>query len=349
MPVRNAEQWLGEALRSIGAQTLDDWDLFVVDDGSSDASRALLDSYADSNRRVRVMATRGNNRGIVSALNIALEQATGEFVARMDADDFSDPLRLQLQVEALENEPELAATTCRVEPLVEHGGVTLKTNSLSQRYQGMERYLAWQNELLDPADLFRDRFVECPLVHPTLMMRTERLRDELGGWQQNGWAEDWDLVLRAFGLGWRFRRLPEVLYCWRLHAKQSMRTDSIYSAVKFRAARSHYLSRHLRTAAFQGRKLWILGAGPTGKLLARGLYDQGVSVDGLADIDPRKVGGRIHYRDNAWPVLESNELFEIKPRPFALSAVGSAAGRARVRAFLSAHGWQEGHDFLAAA
>ena len=91
MPVHNGELTLAEAIQSILAQTFRDFELIAVDDGSTDSSPTILRKFAARDGRIRVISR--PNTGIAGALNDAIELATGEFVARMDADDVSMPNR----------------------------------------------------------------------------------------------------------------------------------------------------------------------------------------------------------------------------------------------------------------
>jgi glycosyltransferase involved in cell wall biosynthesis len=106
MPVYNAMPYLPEAVRSIFAQTISDWELIIVDDGSTDGSSEYLSRINDS--RVRIH-TNAKNGGVSLALNRAVAMATGRYIARMDGDDISLPRRLEAQLAMLEGNRELDA------------------------------------------------------------------------------------------------------------------------------------------------------------------------------------------------------------------------------------------------
>jgi len=337
MPVRDAARWLRETVASLFAQTETCWELIAVDDGSGDGSLDLLTVLAAHDERIRVFATGAERRGIVSALNLGLDEVRAPLVARMDADDCMHPRRLEVQSQALDDDPGLFATTCRVQ--------AVPKQSLGE---GMRRYLDWQNSLVEPEDLARERFIESPLLHPTAMMRTPALREQLGGWNDAGWPEDWDLFLRAFELGMRFRRVPRSLYRWRLHAGQATRCDSRYDEAAFRRARAHYLARHMSMHA-DGRETWILGAGPVGKKLGKALAREGAAVGGFADIDAKKIGGHVRDGDKIWPVIDTAALEQMRSRVLAIASVGTRGARDEIRGRLRSWGWLEGEDFLAAA
>lgn len=342
MPVRDAGPWLEECLDSVAAQTERDFELIAVDDGSTDSSAAILAARAAADPRIRVLRTTpgsGGAVGIVAALNLALEAARAPLLARMDADDVMHGERLARQAEALEADPSLFAVTSRTAAFPE-----------AELRDGMRAYLAWQNGLLAPEDLARDRFIESPVLHPSVMMRTEAVRQDLGGWRERGWPEDWDFFLRAFEKGLRIGRLPETLVNWRLHARQLTRTHARYREQSLLAARACYLGRHLLGEAVSSdRDVWVLGAGPVGKALVKALAEAGVVARGLADVDPRKIGGVVRGRAHRWPVVAHDRLRGLVPRPFAVSAVSGPVARQRVRGELAGWGWREGEDFVVAA
>jgi len=337
MPVRDGAEWLAEAIESVRAQTLQNWELLAVDDGSKDATREILDDYRRRDARVRVVATSASDRGIVAALNRGLVEVCGAYVARMDADDVALPERLAAQAKALDADASLAAVACRVEGFPEYA-----------LGEGMQRYIAWQNELLAPEELARDRFVESPVVAPSLTIRAEFLRDMLGGWRERGWPEDWDLVLRAFEAGGRIARVPRALHRWRQHERQTTHNDPRYGADRLLRVRAHYLARFLPEAA-ASRAVWMIGAGPVGKTLAEALHHEGLRVAGFAEIDPRKIGNRVRRAGQWWPVIAMDELHAARASSYGVAAVGRPGARDRIRAAMEEAGWVEVRDFVCAA
>lgn len=336
LPVRDAAPWLDQALESIAAQTFENYEVIAVDDGSVDGCSDILRRAAAHDRRILVKQTSAAARGVVPALNVGLGAVRGRFIARMDADDVSRPTRLAQQVETLEAGETLAAVTCKVQPFPE-----------SELGDGMRRYFEWQNGLTGAVELARDRFVESPLMASSLLVRT-RAVTELGGWRDPGWPEDWDLLLRMWEGGAHIARIPETLHGWRIHDAQATQTHPRYGEDRFLAARAHFLSHALEQAA-AGRRVLVLGAGPVGKRLARALAAEGFHVDGFIDVDPKKIGGLVAGPERKWPVDSMESLFEESPRPYAVSAVGLAGGRMRVRALLEERGWTETTDFVVAA
>lgn len=322
--MRDAQQTLPACLGSLSSQTFADHEVVAVDDGSSDATPAILAAAARADPRVRVVRT--PPRGLVSALNTALGRARGPLLARMDADDLSHPDRLALQVKGLEDDPRCAILGCGVEA--------------SRARRGMRDYVAWLNSLVSHEDIVGDLFVESPLAHPSVMMRAEVLRD-LGGYRAFDGPEDYDLWLRAHGRGWRFGKCPEVLLEWRDGPARLSRTDPRYASERFRALKLAALER---AALSPGRGVVLWGAGPVGKGWARALQAGGHDVAAFVEVDRRKIGQRIHGArvvDVAGAAAFAGRLH--------LAAVGRPGARARIRAAARELGLREGDDLIAVA
>jgi glycosyltransferase involved in cell wall biosynthesis len=306
--VKDAEATLLECLHSLRAQTLSDHEVVAVDDGSTDGSRAILESAAGEDRRLRVLRPPGS--GLVNALNAGLSAARAPFVARMDADDVALSDRLRLQAERLLADLALDILGTQVEVL---GG---------ERNEGMCAYVLWSNALLDHDAIVRDLLVESPLVHPSVMARTAALRG-LGGYRDYDGPEDYDLWLRAAAAGMRFAKLPEVLLQWRDSPGRLTRKHPRYAPARFFERKLQAL---LEGPLAGGEPVVIWGAGEIGKTWARALRARGASVRGFVEVDPRKLGQRIHGA----PVLAVDEASGLGPA-LHLAAVGQAGARARIR------------------
>jgi glycosyltransferase involved in cell wall biosynthesis len=112
MPIRNGEKYLAEALDSVVAQTLPDFEFIIVDDGSTDSTPALLASYAGYDPRFKILTR--DHVGPVEALNIGLAEARGTYIARMDGDDICLPQRFEKQANYLRDHPECVLVGSRV-------------------------------------------------------------------------------------------------------------------------------------------------------------------------------------------------------------------------------------------
>lgn len=105
MSVYNGEKYLKEAIESILQQTFTDYEFLVMDDGSNDGSREILEAYSLKDTRIKVFSQ--NNAGLAESLNTLISYAKGKYLARMDADDMSRPQRFAKQVEYLENHKDI--------------------------------------------------------------------------------------------------------------------------------------------------------------------------------------------------------------------------------------------------
>jgi glycosyltransferase involved in cell wall biosynthesis len=325
LPVRDEEPFLAEALASLSAQTFADFEAIVVDDGSEDGSAAVAEAHAREDGRFRVV--RLARVGLVEALERARMEAHGALVARMDGDDLALPERLESQVAALEDEA-LAAVGGRIEYFPRDAV-----------RDGALRYETWLNRLVTADACARDVFVECPLPHPALVVRREALA-AAGGYRACGWPEDYDLVLRLWAAGARFRNVDSVVLRWREHAGRASRTAGEYGLDAFVRCKVH----HLRTTLLRGRDAVVWGAGPVGKSFARELLRQGTPVVAFVDVDPRKIGHTVFGA----PVVAVEEAARFAAA-FALGAVAGEEARGRIRAMVAEQGRREGVDFVAVA
>jgi glycosyltransferase involved in cell wall biosynthesis len=320
LPARNEERYLAECLDSISAQTLSEFEVIVVDDGSTDRSPAIAAEHARRDSRFRVV--RQEPAGMVAASERARVEARAPLIARMDADDVALPRRLELQLAAIEAEG-LAAVGGQVEYFPDPTG-------------GMRAYAAWLNSLVTVEAALRDLWVECPLPGPGLTARAE-----LVSYRDRGWPEDYDLVLRIWERGGRFRNVDQLVHRWRDHPERLTRTQPAYTLKAFRRCKVHFLRRTLLSG---GRAAVVWGAGPTGKAFARELLAAGTPLAAFVEVDPRKLGKRIHGA----PVVPVERAADFGGA-LALGAVSGPDGRTRVRQLVGELGLVEGKDFVAVA
>src|SRR3990172_5858266 len=331
MPCYNAASTMDEAVESILDQTFTDLELIAVDDGSTDDTRRHLQSWAQQDRRVVVLPR--SHGGLVDALQAGLSACRAPLVARMDADDRSSPDRLGRQFAALEAHPEVAGVGCLVE------GVP------SQDVRpGSQMYIEWLNGLVPREAIAREIFVESPLAHPSVVMQRSWL-ERVGGYQDRGWPEDYDLWLRLHLAGARFAKVPEVLVGWREHPVRATRTDRRYSVENFLRAKAHYLT----LGPLVGREsLLIWGAGQMGRRLSKHLLRGGAPLRAFIDIDPAKIG-RMRRGVPIVGVEELPSLWSSLARPVLLAAVGSRGARGLIRTQLAGMGLVETQDWWAVA
>ncbi|HTB63406.1 MAG TPA: glycosyltransferase [Opitutales bacterium] len=200
LPVHNAARYVAVAVESILAQSFGDFELLLINDGSTDGSLDILQNYT-SDARVRLITQ--EQSGLVKALNRGWREARGKYIARMDADDISLLHRFAQQVKFMEAHPEVAVL----------GGAAQCIDENGQKIEKVYRYP------IEDAEIKAALRTNSVLVHPATMIRRDALA-EVGGYRAAFVdAEDYDLWLRL-GDRHRLANLPDVLINYRLHSGQ---------------------------------------------------------------------------------------------------------------------------------
>jgi len=319
LPVFNGGRTIRRAVCSILDQTLRDLELIVLDDGSTDDTVAVVRESHDA----RLRLIQYSHRGVVATANMATELSVAPFIARMDADDVSDPRRLEKQLQRL-HESKLDVVGCQIRI----------RDETSQAVSSMRRYERWINtETVEGSQISALRFVEFPLVNPTILAR--RSYFELG-FRDSGIPEDYDLMLRAAARGMQFGKVREVLFDWTDHPGRLTRTDARYSREAFmRCRQTHLLDGPLRGV----RCVDIWGVGQTGKPWLRWLHDRNINVRRGYDVNQRKVNQQIHgvriAHPTDMPVADGTPL---------IIAVGADGARRMILPWILERGYVSGDD-----
>ena len=219
LPVYNAARYLDEAVESILQQTLCDFELIIVEDGSTDDSPQMIRKYADKDSRVRPIFL-NKNTGLALVRQRALEQARAPFVACMDADDISIAQRLQSQYEYLKANDDVGMLGCDYYRFENNeNGEKKMIKSLPIPIINASINASLEKTLYQTA-----RVVMCL---PSAMYRRE-LALQAGGYRgffKNG-AEDRDFVLRMHELA-RIANISQKLYCYRIHQASAVRKNKL--------------------------------------------------------------------------------------------------------------------------
>jgi GT2 family glycosyltransferase len=198
IPVMNGEAWLAAAIESVLFQTLTDFELIIVDDGSTDASPDIIAAMRARDARIRAVR-QPRQLGLVRALNAALAVARTPLLARLDADDLALPQRLAVQVRQFSERPDLVLLGSWAEKIDDSG-----------------RRIGEARPEPDPGRLALILQRRNPFVHSSVMMRTAVVK-RLGGYREAFLgAEDFDLWLRLSERG-VIANLPETLVRYRVH------------------------------------------------------------------------------------------------------------------------------------
>jgi glycosyltransferase involved in cell wall biosynthesis len=200
VPVHNAEPFVGEAITSILVQTFTDFEVIVVDDRSTDRSLEIVREYEAQDSRLRVVVL-DEQLGVAGALNTGLAHATAPLIARMDADDIARPERFAVQMTEMDRDPSLGLLGSQIN-VIGHDGEP-------------EELFPWELPLTHDETVWRLLY-ETPICHPTVVMRTDVVRD-LGGYDPRFPNEDMELWTRMAFVT-RMRNLDAVLLDYRMPA-----------------------------------------------------------------------------------------------------------------------------------
>lgn len=196
LPVYNGEKYLGESMESILAQTYNNFELLIINDGSKDGSLSIIKKYKD--KRIKVYTQK--NQGLAATLNRGIKLAKGEYLARQDQDDLSLPSRLDKQVNYLNNNPRCGLVGTWSEIINENGTTT-----------GYYHRHPAENDILKIELLFDN-----PFVHSSVMLRKDVFKKVNGYATNNNWQppedyELWSRIARYYNIG----NIPVVLHKYR--------------------------------------------------------------------------------------------------------------------------------------
>ena len=327
LPCYNASETLEESLISIKNQTYPDFEVICVDDGSTDGTTDLLKNWCQNDPRF-IFVPIGHS-GVIEAANTGLTFCRGEIVVRMDADDRCHPDRIKLQRDYLVKNPEVAVV-----------GSLVKGFPAGQIGEGFQIYYEWLNSLITHEDISREIFVESPIANPCATFRKEWM-DKLGGYQDKGWPEDYDLWLRFYIAGARFAKIPKVLLEWREHPDRLTHQDSRYSVENFLRAKAHYIAKG---PAKDRDAVLVWGAGMTGRRLSKHLVREELPLVAFIEVDEKKIGNTRRGK----PIIGVGELmgeWEKHQNPILLTAVRARSAGPLIKAQLDELKLIEGKDW----
>lgn len=226
MSVYNAEKFLHEAVESILQQTYPYFEFIIIEDASTDGTLRILEEYESADERIILIKNSQNHgaAGFIKNLNRGLEQATGDFIARMDADDISVPDRFEKQLDFLTQNPDILMVGSDLDVIDENG-------------MSYKKLTAPQSD----AEIRQNMLKKISLFHPVLMWRNDKkifYREKMIG------CEDYDLYFRLMAEGHKFGNIKETLLKYRiLDSSISRKSEKLVRWIFVEKARSFYLER----------------------------------------------------------------------------------------------------------
>lgn len=229
MPIYNAGRYLRPAVASIVLQTFPDWELIIIDDGSSDNAADGIRDIADP--RIRILRD-GLNKGLAARLNEAIDLGRGRYFARMDQDDISYPERLARQLTMLEQHPELDLVAVRCVAI-----------DADNELVGALPYALTHGEIC------ASPWIGFYLPHPTWIGRMEWFRRHRYASPGPYFCEDQELLLRSHA-GSRFATVPEILFAYRVRTRINWRKSVTTRKTLLGIQLRHFLLMHQYRLAF---------------------------------------------------------------------------------------------------
>ena len=222
LPVYNGQQFILSSIDSILNQSFNNFELIIVNDGSTDKTSDFLKKYRDP--RVVIIDNNGN-QGLIYSLNVGIQNAKGVYIARMDADDISEPARFQQQYDFLKQNPEVSIVGSQVKFF----DSDLKKQVYFKKYPQLHGEIAW------------GMLFNCCIAHPTIMARKNVFENNVGysrGWET---AEDYELWTRIIPT-FKFANINKPLLKYRVHDLSVSRQKQEFQRKKTLAVRARYIS-----------------------------------------------------------------------------------------------------------
>ena len=276
IPFKNTAQFLPECLDSILKQTYSNWELLIIDDGSTDDSYQIVNNYAEEDKRIKLY--KNNGEGIIAALRLAFEKSSGSYITRMDSDDIMPINKLEV---LLNN-------------LLLHGRKYLATGLVSYFSEqgindGYKSYENWLNKLTLKGNNYSEIYKECVIPSPCWMVHKDDLL-VCDAFNPDNYPEDYDLAFRFYKHQLKVIPCDKVLHYWRDYSYRTSRTHEHYAQNYFLEIKLIYF---IELDYNSSRPLVIWGAGNKGKAIARMLIEKQVDFVWVCN-NPKKIGKHIY-------------------------------------------------------
>lgn len=327
LPFFDAEDQLSDAIESILCQTYEEFELILVNYNSKDNSIDIANEFSAKDSRVKIVDEPRQN--IVFALNTGINESEGEYIAIMDANDISYPERLEKQAGYLDDNSEIGVVGTQVNHI--------PVSDDPDEQEAFSQYISWSNRIITHDDIAVNRFIESPLIHPTVMFRKE-LIDLHGSYETGEFPEDYELWLRWIYNGVKMYKIPEVLLDWTDLPERLTRIDEKYTDQAFFEVKSRYLIDWLEENNKYHPEVVVWGAGRKSRQRFFILHELGAQAKFYIDLRANPARKVIQYQHT--PPAGRN---------FIISYVANRGAREKIRMFLVELGYIEGKDFLCVA
>lgn len=254
MPAKNAEKWINATIDSILNQSHTDWELICIDDYSTDSTFEILKQLAVNKSQIKVLKNQGS--GIIPAMQLGINNATGDFISRMDADDIMPRGRLEQMVEKLNTSPNKSIVTGKVQYF-----------SDEEISEGYLNYQSWLNERVDNADHWNHIYRECIIASPNWLTRkADLINDRI--FNQLEYPEDYSMCFLWKQNDYQVQSIPYTTLEWREHPERTSRNSSTYDQESFFNLKINWFNINHKEGSIA-----VLGAGKKGKLVINKLKE----------------------------------------------------------------------------
>lgn len=311
IPFKNTSIFLPACIDSILAQSYKNWEVYAIDDHSSDDSLLIMKQYAKIEPRIKVAKNEGS--GIIDALILAYSQSNGSYITRMDSDDIMAPKKIGHMLEALITNGRGHLALGKVKYFCD-GDIG----------DGYYKYEKWLNKLTHVGSNFTEIYKECPIPSPSWMLHRSDL-EKCNAFRPNRYPEDYDLAFRFYEFGLKCIPCDEVLHFWRDHDHRASRTSEHYAQNYFLELK---IDNFLKINHNEFRPLVVWGAGKKGKKLAQNLLNRNVDFKWLCN-NPNKIGKEIYGKE-----LQHFEALKELVQPQIIITVANGEAQSFIRDYL---------------
>lgn len=322
-PFKNTAEFLPECIESIQKQTYTNWELLIVDDGSTDNSFAIVERFASKDIRIKLFKNLG--KGIIEALQHAYLKSSGELITRMDSDDIMTPNKLDVLSRHLLQKGKGHLATGLVKYFSKQG-----INA------GYKSYEEWLNRLTKTGDNYSEIYKECVIPSPCWMLFKEDL-EAIEAFRPNRYPEDYDLTFRCYEHELKCIPCHEVIHLWRDYSSRTSRTHEHYAQNYFLDIKLHYF---LKLEYDTSRTLTVWGAGFKGKSIAKSLIEKQIPFYWICD-NPKKIGKHIYGQE----LLNFSYLKQLK-NPQSIVTVANQNAQKEIKDYMMQQRMQSMIDYF---
>ena len=317
MPVKNTSLYLPACMKSIVNQSWKNWELLAINDHSTDDSEAILNSFAQADKRIKVVKNKG--KGVIDALRTGFDISKGNFITRMDSDDINELIKFEYMIGQLTASGVGHIALGQVDYFAE-GGIG----------DGFQNYETWMNGLIATGNCFTEIYKECVIPSPCWMLHRSDF-ESVGGFESSLYPEDYDLCFRMYEKGLKPIACDKVLFHWRDYADRTTRVVSHYQGEALLKLKCY----HFISIDFDASKRLVLwGAGNRGKWIARYLVEHGIPFLWVCN-NKNKIGHMIYHQ-----VLKAtSSLLDLDNMQIIIS-VANHDEQLEIKAICTLHLWE---------